>query len=128
MTWIKSIWHKIVNLWKRDDTKPESPVEEISLYRLISMENQLPYENVEERTVYHIGTENWKWLLMFKCPCGCADVIHLSLLHKSPQHWTVKSDNETFSIYPSINRKIGCKSHFFIKDGDVVWCYDICEN
>ncbi|MBZ5667533.1 MAG: hypothetical protein LAO30_23405 [Acidobacteriia bacterium] len=57
------------------------------------------------------------------CPCGCRSVIQLSLLREDSPHWTVFIDKGgVTTLFPSIQRTAGCRSHFFLKKGRVVWC------
>lgn len=117
MKWIKNIWYSIVYWWCGDTVKLKEG------YQLLQINEQPLLEEVEDNIVYHIGDEDWKWLLMFKCPCGCGDVIHLSLLEKSVQKWRIEQeDNNIFSIHPSVNRQVGCRSHFFITRNKTRWC------
>lgn len=117
MKWMKNIWLRIINWWNGNEEEPKK------IYQLLQVNEQPLLVEVADNLVYHIGDEDWKWLLMFKCPCGCGNVIHLSLLEKSVQKWKLKvEDNNIFSIQPSVNRQVGCKSHFFITHNEVKWC------
>jgi hypothetical protein len=49
------------------------------------------------------------------CPCGCAAIIQLNLIPGVSPCWSI-SEN---TIKPSINRIVGCKSHFSIINGIV---------
>ncbi len=63
-----------------------------------------------------------KWAL-FHCPCGCAQVITLSLQRAHTPHWSVSSGKGGRpSMRPSVWRDVGCMSHFWIEDGRVYWC------
>lgn len=75
----------------------------------------------EEKTVYLVGVKYNIWLLAFKCPCGCSDVIYLNTLRNSTPSWRFKVKNNMLSIYPSIKRTVGCYSHFHIKESRVIW-------
>lgn len=61
-------------------------------------------------------------LLVLKCPCGCNQDIMLNLLKDTKPKWDFDfTSKDEINIYPSIWRNIGCKSHFFIKEGNVDW-------
>jgi len=65
------------------------------------------------------------WAL-FRCPCGCNDVITLSLQKIHDPSWTVfETANGRPTVYPSIWRNQGCHSHFWIEDGKVYWAQDV---
>lgn len=117
MKWMKNIWSSLIHWWygESDDKK--------GIYQLLDVVDQPLLDEVETNIVYYIGDKDWKWLLMFQCPCGCDDIIYLSLLEKSKQNWSIEGmNNNIFSIHPSINRQVGCRSHFFITHNEVRWC------
>ncbi|WP_442869162.1 DUF6527 family protein [Bradyrhizobium sp. CCBAU 45384] len=62
-----------------------------------------------------------KWAC-FKCPCGCGQKIALSLQKDRRPSWSVVVDwLQRPTVAPSINQPAGCRSHFWIKRGDVEW-------
>lgn len=79
-------------------------------------------DEIEENVLYYIGEVEFKWLLSFKCPCGCKDIIQLNLLKEGNPRWRVKiHDDGDVSVYPSVNRQINCHSHFNITKNSVRW-------
>lgn len=54
-------------------------------------------------------------LAILLCPCGCAQEIWLSLMENESPCWKIEGNTVT----PSINRLVGCKSHFKITNGNV---------
>jgi hypothetical protein len=65
-----------------------------------------------------------KWAT-FKCPCGCGTPLLLSLSPNRRPRWIVSQTwSGRPSIRPSIRRQDGCRSHFWIKGGNVDWCAD----
>ena len=58
-------------------------------------------------------------VIEFLCPCGCGERVILSTMHNVKPRWRVTLSSNT--IAPSINRTRGCRSHFQIVDGKVVW-------
>jgi len=79
-------------------------------------------DSLKENIIYVVGGKNYiKWGYM-KCPCGCGDLIMLSLIKSSFPSWTIKQDKiGRATIYPSINKLNGCRSHFFIRKGKLIW-------
>jgi hypothetical protein len=73
-------------------------------------------------TVYLITDEGVPWSVAMKCPCGCGEVLFLSLLEGSPRWRVEQHRNGTVSVSPSIWRTTGCRSHFFLKEGLIAWC------
>ena len=57
-------------------------------------------------------------VVVHKCACGCGEKVVLPL---SPEHWKLTYDGEV-TLSPSIgNYQYECKSHYFIRNGNVVW-------
>ena len=62
------------------------------------------------------------WAAAFVCPCGCEQVIYLNLIESVRPSWRVEAKwFRGISVSPSVWRKVGCKSHFFIRDGNIQW-------
>lgn len=81
-----------------------------------------PPETLKNRTIYVVGENGHSWFLVFRCPCGCGEAIHLSLLRDHRPRWRFQVHRDgTLSIFPSVWRTRGCLSHFFVRGGDVVW-------
>lgn len=77
-----------------------------------------------EKTVYLIGDTGNEWAASFICPCGCGALISLNLLsHPGRPLWTVTEGRQKLAtLTPSVWRKVGCKSHFVMRDGQIIWC------
>lgn len=57
---------------------------------------------------------------VFFCPCGCGEKISLNLLTQARPSWRVRVEGQgTVSIWPSIWRLSGCRSHFWIRSNQV---------
>lgn len=53
------------------------------------------------------------------CACGCGHEVVTPL---SPRDWKISYDGESVSLSPSIgNWNFKCQSHYWIKNGVVVW-------
>lgn len=74
------------------------------------------------RRVYLVGEPDAPWAVAFLCPCDCGELVRLSLLRDDDPSWVASGvAGDKASIHPSIWRIRGCKSHFFITEGAVVW-------
>jgi hypothetical protein len=81
---------------------------------------------LEERKLYLIGDDECEWEAAMRCPCGCGATIHLSLAQDSSPSWGVRRyRNGTVSLLPSVWRTVGCRSHFILYKGRILWCRDI---
>ena len=55
------------------------------------------------------------------CACGCGEKVWTPL---GPVDWSVMMDKNGPSMRPSIgNGQLNCKSHYVIKNGNILWCY-----
>lgn len=80
-------------------------------------------KQMDRYTVYLIVEDDSPWAAVLTCPCGCRADVWLNLL-ESPDRptWTVDSiQNGKAHITPSVWRQTGCRSHFLIKRGKVIW-------
>lgn len=73
-------------------------------------------------TVYVIGEHGHQWYAAMQCPCGCGDTLQLSLHAEASPRWTLQRRwDGAPSLSPSIWRRTGCRSHFFLEGGRVRW-------
>lgn len=87
------------------------------------------FESVEElpdlipaKKILVVAEGNQPDSLAFKCPCGCDSTIFLNLLQDAKPCWKYHiTKRGNISISPSIWRKVGCKSHFFIRESRIDW-------
>lgn len=111
MHWVRSLWN-IVRGWFSPRQTP---------LRTVKAED-LP-EHINPREIYLIGEGDYLWFVAMLCPCGCGDSVQLNLVSKVRPMWKViQHDDGTITIEPSVWRKKGCQSHFFVRHGLIVWC------
>ena len=97
--------------------------------RLQAEEPRFRYERVEEFpdslkpfTIYVAGEEPHLWAAAMLCPCGCGDVIELNLLKDASPCWSVRLHADgSVSLVPSVWRRRGCRSHFFVRYSRIEW-------
>lgn len=53
------------------------------------------------------------------CPCGCG--IYMRIPYVGKRKWDIIIKDDKVTLSPSILLKTHCKSHYFIRDGRVVW-------
>lgn len=76
-----------------------------------------------DREVYLIGEGDHLWSAAFQCPCGCGALIQLNILRDAKPRWEVTRHSDgTVSLYPSVWRQVGCRSHFVLRQGIIEWC------
>ncbi|WP_106062002.1 DUF6527 family protein [Cupriavidus necator] len=84
--------------------------------------DDLPNE-LQPRKLYAVGEDGHYWLATLMCPCGCGDTIQLPMIAGQRPRWSL-AGNETRlpSLSPSIDRTVGCRSHFWMRHGKICWC------
>ncbi|MGY0584237.1 MAG: DUF6527 family protein [Paraglaciecola chathamensis] len=80
--------------------------------------NTLPYRNL---VLAREGGEDWA--VGFMCPCGCGKKLELMLIQEVKPHWKLMVDHSNRpTLHPSVWLKTGCRSHFWLRNGRVIWC------
>jgi len=76
----------------------------------------------EPGIVYLIREGGSVWSAALLCPSDCGVLIQLSLLKGDRPRWSyyVHKDG-TVSLFPSVARTVGCRSHFILRKGAVRW-------
>lgn len=63
------------------------------------------------------------WSAGMNCPCGCGEIIELGLFPEAEQSWTLEMDGHRRpTLLPSVWRRTGCRSHFWMRRGRIYWC------
>lgn len=107
MNWIKKIISQFSKIFQTE-------------YKCFFVED-IP-EDIKNKSIYIVGSRSCPWLIIFKCPCGCNSLIQLNLLKDASPCWKFKITNKgKFDISPSIWKKKGCKSHFFVHKNKIRW-------
>ncbi|MDO9185866.1 MAG: DUF6527 family protein [Bacteroidia bacterium] len=88
-----------------------------------------PHENIRVDRITIVGGKDYvKWAYL-RCPCGCNEIIMLSLIKGANPSWRIWIDKlGRPTISPSIWRTEGCRSHFIIKSGKLIWAKSTWEN
>lgn len=88
----------------------------------IEMVEELP-DNVVPKILYVAGEDDHLWFATMVCPCGCGETLQLGLLKDTRPRWTLEIDARGRpTLSPSVWRKVGCRSHFFMRGGLIEWC------
>jgi len=73
-------------------------------------------KNLEPGKLYVSGQQN---VAVHLCACGCDNKVTTPL---GPAEWFFYTEIGNPSLYPSIaNWHIPCRSHYWVKDGEVIW-------
>ena len=110
---MKELFLRLRRLWDRLFRWPKC-------YTFARVED-LP-DHMEADIVYIAGENGHLWYAAFLCPCGCNATIQLGLMKGHRPRWNVTEHVDgTVSLHPSVWRKVGCRSHFLLKKGKVMW-------
>lgn len=95
------------------------------VYRAETVDEVPPANVLHQARVYLVGEEGEPWQAAFLCPCGCLSLIQLNLLPETRPRWVLRLGFwNVVTLSPSVWRKQGCRSHFFMRKGRIQWCYD----
>lgn len=91
-------------------------------YRAIVRNGSLPRRYAPD-AVYILNEDGVPWQAAMTCPCGCGAALDMNLLPDEKPVWTANIEADgSATLRPSVWRKVGCKSHFFVRKGLIVWC------
>ena len=116
---MKGMLGYIVYLWRRfvEALLPR--------YKTAEVEEMLPAK-LKPRTLYIVSEDGFEEQAAMLCPCGCGRILHMNLLPDERPCWRVnRHDDGSASLHPSVWRKKDCRSHFWLKNGQIKWCRDI---
>lgn len=76
-------------------------------------------EDIEENTIY---ISILYATAIHKCCCGCNEEVVTPI---TPNDWTLSYNGEGISLSPSIgNWSFNCRSHYWIKNNQIIWASD----
>lgn len=110
-----AFWNWLLSWFVRE--KPVRPLHTVYL-------EELP-DALDPKDVYVLGEGQHLWFVAMLCPCGCKETLQMSLLHDAKPKWKIFEHGDgTITLQPSVWRKVGCRSHFFLRCGLIQWCPD----
>lgn len=63
------------------------------------------------------------WSVGMRCPCGCGQRLEMMVLKEVKPRWDVSTDfRGRVTLHPSVWLREGCRSHFWVRSGKVIWC------
>lgn len=94
---------------------------EPSPYKALVVEEKL--DSLAAAVCYVIGEDDHRCCVAFLCPCGCGAPIVLATVPDTRPRWQVEVHSDrTVTLRPSVNRQVGCRSHFVMRRGIASWC------
>ena len=90
------------------------------------IEGDTPPRVIEGRDLVVAREDGEDWAVAFLCPCGCNDRLELALIPEVRPNWKLSVSSESLpSLHPSIWRKDRCHSHFWLREGLIIWCKEV---
>lgn len=109
---------KRMPLWWRRIVAALTPRRSLVVVEGDMLPDKLPLWNL---IVARDGDEDWS--VGLRCPCGCGERLEMMLLNEVKPRWDISVDlRGRISLHPSIWVREGCRSHFWVKAGKIVWC------
>lgn len=63
------------------------------------------------------------WSVGMHCPCGCGQRLELMVLPDVKPRWDLYTNAKGYvTLRPSVWLATGCRSHFWLRNGKVIWC------
>jgi hypothetical protein len=107
-----------VRRWWRDLRERIAPARRVRIIEGDSLPSTLP-----RRDLILARDDNEDWCVGLRCPCGCSSAIELLVVPEAKPRWDLAIDARGRpSLSPSVWRKTGCRSHFWLRAGRVRWC------
>ncbi len=105
-------------LWWRRIIAAMTPRRSLKIVAGDTLPEKLPVWNL---VMARDGDEDW--CVGLRCPCGCGQRLEMMLLEEVKPRWDISVDSRGYvSLHPSVWLRGGCKSHFWVQLGKIVWC------
>tara|TARA_R110002020_G_scaffold69730_9_gene181452 strand:- start:25466 stop:25798 length:333 start_codon:yes stop_codon:yes gene_type:complete len=91
--------------------------------RLLVVQGDSLPDGLPSRDIVLVRDDGDDWSVGMRCPCGCGDTIELMVLEEARPRWDITVDSARRpTLHPSVWRKTGCRSHFWLRRGRIHWC------
>jgi hypothetical protein len=91
--------------------------------KVVVIEGDTPPNRLPFRDIVLAKEDDEEWAVGFRCPCGCGKNLELMLVDEAKPNWSISIDaKQRPTLRPSVHLTTGCKSHFWVKTGKIIWC------
>lgn len=95
--------------------------------RMIRMLGTAEYRDQAEATLRAPGDASMVFRgrprsIIMACPDGCGETLVINLDSRADKAWRFDMRGEGLTLFPSVWRDGGCKSHFIVWRGHILWC------
>lgn len=81
-----------------------------------------PPKRLPWRDLVLLRADEEDWSVVMACPCGCGQRVELPLIREAAQRWRLNYGEDRLpSLYPSVWLREGCRSHYHLRGGKVLW-------
>ncbi len=109
---------KAAPLWWRSFTSRLTPRRSLRVLNGDTLPATLP-----SRDLVLMRDDGDDWSVGFQCPCGCGQRLEMMVLKGVRPRWDITTDNRGHpTLHPSVWLRAGCRSHFWVRRGKIVWC------
>ena len=113
---VRNLWVDC-SIWFRDFRESHGPARRLVIVDGDSLPQAFPRRNL---VLARDGNEDW--CVGMKCPCGCDRTIELLVFAEAKPRWSVAiNDRQQPTLSPSVWLQTGCRSHFWVRSGRVIW-------
>lgn len=105
-------------LWWRSLMARLAPRRSLKILEGDALPDRLP-----RRDLVLMRDDGEDWSIGLRCPCGCGQRLEMMLLKGIRPRWDVTVDDRGRpTLHPSVWLRKGCRSHFWMRRGKIVWC------
>lgn len=123
MKWLLTVWRWLVRRVAGDRYGKKAVP-----YRTVLVDEALPAQLTAD-TLYIVEDDGFIEQAAMLCPCGCKRTLQMNLLPDERPCWRLTQHPDgTASLFPSVWRKKDCGSHFWFRQGQVIWCVDDADD
>lgn len=91
-------------------------------YTVRVVESDVAPQTLGDREIVILQEGGEDWSAALRCPCGCGDIIELALILEARPRWNFSRSRKAHpNLSPSVWRRTGCRSHFWLRQGRIAW-------
>ncbi|MCA8447954.1 hypothetical protein LGN18_10400 [Burkholderia vietnamiensis] len=103
--------------WLRNTVELLLPARKLTIASGEALPRRLPWRGL---VLLRDGEEDWS--IAMRCPCGCGQKLELPLIPEAMPRWELRvAPDGRPTLLPSVWLRDGCRSHFFVHGGKVLW-------
>lgn len=85
-------------------------------------------DKLEDGVLYVVDGTQHDQVIQYNCPCGCGRAVMIPYYVEGQQKeifpsWALRENSGKVTLSPSIySTGFHCRSHYFIRNNQIVWC------